>query len=271
MAENNFDLQRLLEKIYNDRGFDFREYRETTLARRLRRRLFARKVDTYTDYAAILDLNPDEYEKLFNDLTINVSSFFRDAEVFKALEETVLPALVNENSNPLRTLRIWCAGCATGQEPYSIAILLHEIPGAEIGRRDITILATDIDNKVLQRAREGVFTEKELQDIRPEYLDRYFVPADTGFSVRPEIRKPVNFERHDLVTDRFHCDMDLIVCRNVLIYFSSALQLRVLQGFHQALQPRGFLLLGKSESLAGRQKELFQALDAKLRLYRKAG
>ena len=155
MTENNLDLQRLLEKIYNDRGFDFREYRETTLARRLRRRLFAWKVDTYTAYATVLDMNPDEYEKLFNDLTINVSSFFRDDDVFKVLKETVLPALVNGNSNPLRTLRIWCAGCATGQEPYSIAILLHEIHGAEIGRRDIAILATDIDNKVLQRAREG--------------------------------------------------------------------------------------------------------------------
>lgn len=262
------ELQRLLEKIYRERGFDFREYRESTLTRRLARRLQARGVQSYAGYARVLDQDPVEYDRLFNDLTINVTGFFRD-EAFKALEEIVLPTLMERKGQPQRCFRIWSAGCATGEEPYSIAMLLLEFLGRDIARRDCSILATDIDTRTLQRAGEGVFGPKALEGIRPEWRDRYFITAGAGSRVRPFIRKLVTFQAHNLVSDPPYCDLDLVVCRNVLIYFTPPLQTRVLKGFHQGLKRGGFLFLGKAETPTAETKGLFRCVDRKARLYRK--
>jgi len=261
-------MQRLLEKMYRERGFDFREYRDTVLTRRLGRRLRATGAETYVDYARVLDQDPVEYERLFKDLTINVTSFFRDQEAFKALEEAVMPALINRGSNRWERLRIWSAGCATGEEPYSIAMLLEHL-GENISRWNVTILATDIDVRVLQRAREGVFTWKEVEGIRPAWRDRYLTAEDDGFSVRPALRRLVTFQRHNLVSDPPYPDLDLLVCRNVLIYFTPALQMRVLKGFHQGLKEGGFLLLGKSEVPQGEAGRLFYCINKKAKLYQK--
>jgi len=260
------DMQNLLEKIYQDRGFDFREYRESTLTRRLGRRLRARGAETYAHYACILDKDPGEYDKLFNDLTINVTGFFRDQAAFKALEESVIPALVRKRA---RDIRIWSAGCASGEEPYSIAMLLMEMLGSEISSRDITILGTDIDIQVLKRAREGVFTPKEVQGILPALLDKYFVSGNKGFHVKPALGRIITFEEHNLVSDFPYREMDLVVCRNVLIYFLPQLQTQVLERFHAGLGKGGFLLLGKAEVPVGKARELFRCVDKKAKLYRK--
>ena len=266
MTENHKGLQCLLEKVYRERGFDFRGYKETTLTRRLARRLRARGAETYADYARVLDQDPAEYDKLFDDLTINVTSFFRDDVAFRALEKVVLPTLITSPPHPLR---IWSAGCATGEEPYSIAMLLLETLGTMVDEFEITIVATDIDAKALDRAQEGLFGPKEVEGIRPAWLDRYFVAEGEGFRVRPALRQLATFEVHSLVSDPPYRDLDLVVCRNVLIYFAPPLQTRVLKGFHEGLKAGGFLLLGKAEVPMGETKGLFQCVDSKAKLYRK--
>ena len=265
MVKDLGGLQSLLEKVYRERGFDFREYKETTLTRRLGRRLHARGAETYTDYARVLDQDPAEYDKLFDDLTINVTSFFRDDAAFQALEEVVLPAL----TSPPRPLRIWSAGCATGEEPYSIAMLLLEILATRVDELEITILATDIDAKALDRAHQGVFGLKEVEGIQPAWLERYFVAEGEAFRVCSALRQVVTFEKHSLVSDPPHRDLDLVVCRNVFIYFTPTLQTRVLKGFHEGLREGGFLLLGKAEVPVGETKGLFQCVDRKAKLYQK--
>jgi chemotaxis methyl-accepting protein methylase len=269
IPEEREELQRLLEKIYRERGFDFREYKETTLTRRLTRRLRARRCQTYAEYARILDQDLSEYDKLFDDLTINVTSFFRDEVAFKALEETVLSSLIDRQKDRQRSVRIWSAGCATGEEPYSIAMLLLEFLGKDIERWNVAIIATDIDKKALQRAHEGLFAQKEVEGIRQAWRDKYFVPENKAFRVLPVVRQMVSFEVHNLVSDQPYFGMDLVVCRNVLIYFTPELQTRVLKGFHKGLTPEGFLLLGKAEVPVGESNRLFHALDSKAKLYRK--
>jgi len=267
VIEEHKEMQGVLEKMYHERGFDFREYRDTTLTRRLGRRLRATGAETYADYTRVLDQDPAEYQRLFEDLTINVTSFFRDQVAFKALKEAVLPTLINRGINRWKCLRIWSAGCATGEESYSIAMLLLEHLGEHISRWNVTILASDIDAKVLQRAREGVFAE--VQGIRPAWRDRYLTAEGDSFSVRPALRRLVTFQRHNLVSDPPYFDLDLVVCRNVLIYFKPPLQMRVLKGFHQGLKEGGFLLLGKSEVPLGQKETFFHCLDSKARLYQK--
>jgi len=266
MTEGGKELQCLLEKVYRERGFDFREYKESTLTRRLGRRLRARGAETYADYAGVLDQDPTEYDKLFNDLTINVTSFFRDDVAFRALEKVVLPTLITSSPHPLR---IWSAGCATGEEPYSIAMLLLEMLGTMVDEFEITIVATDIDAKALDRAQEGLFGPKAVEGIRPAWLERYLVAKGEDFRVRSALRSLVTFEVHALGSDPPYRDLDLVVCRNVLIYFTPTLQTRVLQGFHEGLKAGGFLLLGKAEVPMGETKGLFQCVDRKAKLYRK--
>lgn len=268
MPKGPNELKCLLEKIYRERGFDFREYKKTTLTRRLERRLCARWVKTYAEYAAVLDRDPSEYTRLFDDFTIKVTSFFRDKTVFRALEEVVLPALICQEG---RDLRIWSAGCATGQEPYSIAMLLLERLGQEISEWNINLLGTDIDTKVLNRARSGWFTRTDVEGLHQVFLERYFLPEGGGFCLKPIFQQLVNFEVHNLVSDRPYHGLDLVVCRNVLIYFNPALQIQVLKSFHEGLKEGGFLLLGKAETPAGEVRHLFQCLDTKAKLFRKAG
>lgn len=271
MTKARTQMQSLLTKIYNERGFDFRQYNESTLTRRLDRRLHARGVQTYTDYARVLDKDPSEYEPLFNELTINVTSFFRDKVAFKALEEIVLPALIDRYRDRRGYFRIWSAGCATGQEPYSIAVLLLEALGFGTKRQDITILATDIDAKVLERARKGIFSPTEIEGIRPVWLKAYFVRHNNSFHVQPVVREMASFREHNLTSDQPYYDIDLVVCRNVLIYFTPGLQTDVLKGFHEGLNEEGFLLLGRSEVAVGATRRLFRCVDSKAKLYQKVG
>ena len=265
-------LRHILEKIYRERRLDFREYKEATLIRRLARRMHPHGSRTYAEYASVLDREPAEYGKLFNDLTINVTSFFRDELAYKGLMESVLPALIvkhNKDTSTHKSLRIWSAGCATGQEPYSIAILLLKMLGPDISLWDITILATDIDANALQQAREGSFSAKDVEGIQAEWLNRYLIHKYGNFHIRPALRQLVSFEMNNLANDPPYQDLDLVVCRNVLIYFNTALQIRVLKGFYQGLKEWGFLLLGKAEVPVGETKRLFQIVDKKQKLYQK--
>jgi len=267
MTVDRQELQCLLEQVYRARGLDFREYKETTLTRRLSRRLRARGAKTYAAYAHILERDPIEYDRLFDDLTINVTGFFRDDVAFRALQEMAMSALMSREG---KSMRVWSAGCATGQEPYSIAMLLLERLGSTIRQWDVTVLGTDIDAKALQHAREGVYGPKEVGGVRPAWLDTYFVHVNKGFCVRPALRQLVTFEAHNLVGEPPYQDLDLVVCRNVLIYFTPVLQRRVLKGFHKGLKRGGFLLLGKAEVPVEETRMLFHCMQSSAKLYRKA-
>ncbi|MBI3329997.1 MAG: protein-glutamate O-methyltransferase CheR, partial [Nitrospinae bacterium] len=170
-----------------------------------------------------------------------------------------------------KRIRVWSAGCATGQEPYSIAMLLQERLGSAIRQWDATVLGTDIDAIALQHAREGVYGPKEMEGVPPGWLDTYFVRVNKGFCVRPALRQLVTFEAHNLVGDPPYQDLDLVVCRNVLIYFTPVLQRRVLKSFHTRLKRGGFLLLGKAEVPVEETRLLFHCVQSSAKLYRKAG
>jgi len=241
ISNDDIDFQCLLDMISHKLGFDFREYRQTTL-------------------------KPMEYNRFLNDFLINVTSFFRDEAAFRALEEVVVPALTGKAQ---KSVRVWSAGCSTGQESYSIAILLLNLLNRDHDLWDIRILATDIDAKALEQARQGFFMPKEVEDIPPAWLERYFVFENKGFHVKQELRELVSFETHNLIKDPYYYDMDLIVCRNVIIYFTSSFKERVLNGFHNVLNEGGFLFLGKAEVPMGKTNGFFQCVDIKSKLYRK--
>ena len=264
ITEETKGLISLMEKVYRKRGFDFRGYKESTLTRRLGRRLRARCARTYADYACVLDNDQTEYDRLFNDLTINVTGFFRDELAFNSIETIVLPAFTRKAE---KNIRIWSAGCATGEEPYSIAMLLLETFGAETSQWNIIILGTDIDAKALEKARDGIFYK--VEGIRPAWLERYFYPDKDGFRVKPALKELVTFEEHNLVSDPPYSGLDMVVCRNVLIYLNPMPQAQTIEGFLTALKKGGFLLLGKAEVPVGETKHLFKCLDRKAKLYRK--
>ncbi len=269
MKEERLELQSFLEKIYREGGFDFREYKETTLKRRIGRRLRARGVDTYAGYEHVLSQDPAEYDRLFNDLTINVTSFFRDVAAFEALEKVVLPSVISRNAGTGKAIRIWNAGCATGEEPYSIAIILMEFLGRDMALWDITVMATDIDGRALKQAEDGIFNSGAVKGIQTPWLEKYFLQEKSGFRVQPVLRKSVIFERHDLTGDPPYRNLDLTVCRNVLIYFESPLQTRVFTAFHEGMKDGAFLLLGKSEMPATTTKPMFDCVDTTAKLFRK--
>ncbi len=269
MTKDREALQNLLETIYRKRGFDFREYRESTLIRRIGRRLRATGSADYEQYAGLLDEKPHEYTKLFDDLTINVTQFFRDTQAFTALETVVFPELIHGKDKE-RDIRIWSAGCSTGEEAYSVAVLLLEFLGAEAKMWRIRILGSDLDPKAVHKAKDGFFTRAAVEGLHSKRLEEYFAPEKEGFRVKEVLKRMVSFEEHSLIAAPPCTGQNLVLCRNVLIYFSPILQAQVLKHLHRGLRHGGFLLLGKAEAPGKETKGLFQCVNNKAKLYRKA-
>jgi len=257
----------LLDKVQRERGFDCRQYKVNFLKRRLAVRLRARGVESYREYARLLDV--EEYGKLFEALTINLSYFLRDRTVFEALRDKVLKPLIQEKARlGSRLIRVWSAGCASGEEPYSVAILLSELLGADLENWRISIRATDLDAGALEKARRGVYSEFSFRGADPDYQGRYFAPfSDREYSLKPTIKALVKFEQHDLLADPPPRRLDLILCRNVLIYFSRQQQERLFSIFHEALNERGYLVTGKTEILSPFASKLFEPLDWREHIY----
>ena len=261
------ELDRLLQKLYDERGFDFRDYKKVSLRRRIQKRLDDLKISTYPEYERYLDAHQDEYGKLFETLLINVTEFFRDPEAWKIVEEKVLPDIIARKKKG-DTIRVWSAGCATGEEPYSVGILLAEALGGAIRDYDIKIYATDIDEDALAEARRGVFRPEKLKNVSPERLEKYFSKEDNTYKIDRSIRQMVAFGRQDLTTDAPISHLDLLLCRNVLIYFNVQLQNKLLYRFNFALNQGGYAFFGKSEStLMG--SRLFSVVDQKWRIFKK--
>ncbi|MEG4494663.1 chemotaxis protein CheB [Microcoleus sp. D3_18_C4] len=248
-------------------GVDFTNYKQTTLKRRIHRRMLLYKLERIENYAEYLQNTPAEVTALYHDVLIHVTSFFRDPETFEALSSNVFPAIVQDKS-PKKPIRIWIAGCSTGEEAYSIAICLLEFLAARSTNLPIQIYATDISESAIAIARSGFYTQAQVADISPERLNRFFVQVEGGYQIAKPVRELCVFARQNLISDPPFSRMDLITCRNVLIYLGPPLQKKLLPMFHYGLRPAGFLLLGTSETV-GDFSEFFALFDKKNKIYTK--
>jgi two-component system CheB/CheR fusion protein len=261
-------LNRLFVQLRARTGYDFSDYKRSTISRRLRRRMQVLRVDTVAEYLDLLRADADEAHVLVKDFLISVTNFFRDPDAFEALlAPPHLPRLIEETP-PGRPLRVWVPGCATGEEAYSLAILLCELADALPTPPPIQVFASDIDDEALAVAREGLYPRTIAGDVTAERLARFFRKEAGGYRVSPEVSEKILFAHHDLLEDPPFSRLDLVSCRNVLIYFNRTPQEQAFDTFHYALRDGGLLLLGSSES-AKTFGKLFQVSDAENRIYRR--
>src|SRR5437899_2977476 len=248
-------------------GLDFTLYRQTTIRRRIARRMLIHGVGTLEAYRRYLEEHPSQVQALSNDLLVNVTRFFRDADVFRVLQRSVFPNIIKQRpaDGPIRS---WAPGCATGEEAYSLAIALLECLGDEAATVPIQLFGTDVSETSIAKARAGVYPENIELDVQAARLRRFFVKLDGQYQVRKAVRELCVFAKHNLATDPPFSKMDLIVCRNVLIYLEAELQRRVSSVFHYALKTPGYLMLGVSETL-GPLSDLFSVVDKKYKVYAK--
>ncbi|MCL4501902.1 MAG: PAS domain-containing protein, partial [Deltaproteobacteria bacterium] len=246
-------------------GLDLTYYKHSTIKRRISRRMMLRQVEKLEDYFKYLRQHTEEVKSLYEDILINVTSFFREPEAFEALQKLVFPEILRKRAED-EAIRIWVPGCATGEEAYSLAISLVEFLGDLASKVQIQVFATDVEEMVIDKARQGIYPESISADVSPERLRRFFVKAPGGYQVSKNIRAMCVFARQNLIKDPPFSRLDLISCRNVLIYFGPVLQKKVIPIFHFALKPGSFLLLGKSEALSA-FPELFSLVDKKLKIF----
>ena len=273
IESNTMALDSLLDKVYQDSGHDFREYKRGTVTRRLERRLHATGTRTYLDYMQFLDDHPEEYHRLADDLTIKVSGFFRSPYTFQQVARLVLPELVAyKRKQGERRLRFWSTACARGEEPYSIAILLAEFLGNRRDDFDISIYATDISQQALREAQAGVYPLKDIEGLPDTILESYFRRGE-DYEVRPDIRQMVSFSHFDLTstTKPSFLNLDCIFCCNVLIYLQTQLQERVVNMLYDSLATPGYLILGEVETPTNGLRGKLQCLDSKAKIYKKNG
>jgi two-component system, chemotaxis family, CheB/CheR fusion protein len=266
-AKVDGDVRKLLVLLRNASRADFTYYKSTTIRRRIVRRMLLKKIPSVREYVELLQRDGAELNALYEDILIHVTSFFREAEIFQTLETHVLPNLLEDKTenNPLR---VWVAGCSTGEEAYSIAIAVAEYLGNRVGKIPVQIFATDLSESCVEHARAGVYAASVLADVSTERLNQFFIKYDGKYRVIQSIRDMCTFARQDLTQDPPFSRMDLISCRNVLIYLEPILQKRILGAFHYALNSNGILLLGKSETLSS-FPDLFTVVEKKGRFYRK--
>ena len=261
--EAGSDFESLIEFVRESRGFDFAGYKRTTLVRRVGKRVRLLGLDSFAAYQDYLEVHPDEFALLFGEVLINVTEFFRDPDAWEFLKQTMVEPLAASNSG----IRIWSAGTASGEEAYTAAILFCEALGQDAFLRRVKIYATDVDDEALNRARTG-YTAKEIENLRPELRDRYFELQAGRFMFRSGLRRALIFGRHDLMQDAPISRLDLLICRNTLMYFTAEAQGRILARMHYALNDDGFLFLGRAEMLLT-HSALFVPLDVKERLFTK--
>jgi chemotaxis methyl-accepting protein methylase len=260
------NLDRILMLLRSSTGHDFSLYKRNTIVRRIERRMAAHDIADTEIYARYLKEHPEEVRLLFKELLINVTSFFRDPEAFATLEQEVLPLLLAEKPNDY-VFRVWVAGCSTGEEAYSIAILLREHLSKTRQSFKVQIYGTDIDGDAIAMARAGRYPPNIAQDVPPERLGRFFVKEEGGYRVKKDVREMLVFATQNVIKDPPFTRLDMLSCRNLLIYMEPASQDRILQIFHYALNPLGALFLSPSESI-GNSSELFAPLNRRWKFYR---
>jgi two-component system, chemotaxis family, CheB/CheR fusion protein len=261
------DFITILEQLRKSSGVDFRQYKPNTIHRRALRRTVILKLDSLGEYAKYLKEHPEEGPKLYDDVLIPVTSFFRDFEAFEALKAQVYPAMVKDKGNK-GTIRMWAPGCSTGEETYSLAMTLLEFLGDKATSFQVQIFGTDLNEKGIQKARTGLYRESIADEISPERMQRFFVKVEGGYRVNKAVRDMCVFARQNLANDPPFSQMNLVACRNLLIYIQPALQKKIIPILHYALKPSGFLILGGSESVAA-FPDLFATVDKKHKIYGK--
>jgi two-component system CheB/CheR fusion protein len=264
-GKNGFN--KILALLRRVTGVDFSLYKTNTLRRRVRRRMILNKLDGLEEYAQYLRENAGEVENLYQDILINVTSFFRDPEAFEALKERIFPRIV-ERRAPDEPVRIWVVGCSTGEEAYSIAMAFTEFAGERSDHIPVQIFATDLNQKGVDKARSGLYSKDIAENVSPERLRRFFTEAEVGYQVSKPLRDMCVFARQNVTADPPFSRMDLISCRNLLIYLDPVLQKQVLPLLHYALKPAGVLWLGSSET-TGVSSNLFEPEDKRHRFYSK--
>jgi len=261
-------FQQLLEYLRTTRGFDFTGYKPSSLISRIGKRMHMLRIDGFPQYQDYLEVHPEEFGELFNYMLINVTSFFRDPQIWRYVAEEVVPAIAERTQE--RPVRIWSAGCASGEEAYTLAMLLAERLGRDAFVDNVKIYATDVDEEALAEARAAKYVRAKMDGVPEDLGARYFEPVGNGhqFVFDKELRRSVIFGRHNLVADAPISRIDLLACRNTLMYLNAETQAHVLNNFHFALNGDGYLLLGKAEMLFTKEKS-FLAVDLKRRIFRK--
>ncbi len=264
LAEGESAMPAIFRLLRTATGVNFKQYKQATLNRRILRRMVLCKLENIDDYVTYLREHSAEVQALYEDILIHVTSFFRDPNAFKALSTKVFPNITNQGADV--PIRIWVAGCSTGEEAYSLAMCLLEYLDNQPIKPPIQIYATDISDRAIDTARAGFYKHSAVADVSPERLQRFFLPVDGGYRIGKSIREMCVFARQNICSDPPFSKLDLISCRNVLIYLGAALQKKILPTFHYGLKPTGFLMLGSSET-TGDSSDLFTAVDKKQKIY----
>ncbi|MBL7858832.1 MAG: PAS domain-containing protein [Cyclobacteriaceae bacterium] len=262
---NNPDLKIILNLLHKTTGVDFGVYKMNTIKRRIIRRMLLYKLTTLKQYAKLLTQKNEETDILYQDLLINVTSFFRDTDTHKYLKENIFPKLLKRKKEG-ESLRIWVPACATGEEAYSIAMILLEIQGSQTTNTPVQIFATDLSGFAISKARLGVYTKQELETVSPKRIQRFFTKADGSFRVNKAVRDMCVFAQHNILSDPPFSRLDFISCCNLFIYLDTAAQNKVINTFHYALNKDGFLMLGKSENIS-KSARLFTSSNKKFKVF----
>src|SRR6185437_8112623 len=266
--KDELSLHQLIEELANNRNLDLRGYKTTTLERRIRKRMAAVNTRSYSEYLDWVHENAGEVDSLLNTILINVTGFFRDPGAWEALHTSVLPNMLRR-LKPGESFRAWSAACASGEEAYSLAILVSDLLREKLSDYDIKIYATDIDEEALTIARRGEYSADALRRVRPEWVERYF-SGRTRLRINREQRRLLIFGRSNLMLDAPISHCQLIICRNLLIYFDNVTQKAILSRMHYALETGGILFLGKAESKLS-ESHLFRPLNVRWRLFQRLG
>ncbi|MBI9092985.1 MAG: protein-glutamate O-methyltransferase CheR [Desulfobacterium sp.] len=273
----NNELKRILCYLNEKHGLDFFGYRASMVQRRVGQRFLFTKCKNYDEYYAYLLENPDELNNLIDALTINVSRFFRNSLAFEYMADRILPAICHRKKETGdHSLRVWSAGCSMGEEAYSIAILVHEFLKEETLKLGVNIFATDIDGKILEKAQQAVFPFESMKDVKFRFLKKYFSFTENAFQLMPEIRDRVLFSVYDLLDNKSSVpsesifgDFDMVLCRNVLIYFNTAYQDKIFDKLYRALTQHGYLVLGEAEIPSPKYERYFRRVNDCCHIYQK--
>lgn len=264
------DFVALKKHIYSVTALDCDQYKDPYLQRRFSVRMRVTQTHTYDDYVNFLKHTPSEYDELLRDLTINVTQFFRDNYVFKAIEEETLPLLIYEKVMAQKSgINIWSAGCSSGEEPYTLAIIMRELLGDDMGSFKLKILGTDIDEECMESAKMGAYLPRQMTNVPKPYLEKYFSFDGSKYQLCQDILDMVEFKYLDLFQDSAGKNWDLILCRNVVIYFTKDMQERLYMNFYNALNDGGYFIMGNTESLVGEASHSFVQIKSRERIYRK--
>ncbi|WP_020678208.1 CheR family methyltransferase [Geopsychrobacter electrodiphilus] len=260
------DFAEIRDILFAGRGFDLDGYKDRCIKRRIALRIRTLGYGNASDYIRLLTLQEKEQGELLEAITIHVSQFFRNPTTFTVLEKTILPLLLKKRRGQVGGLRVWSVGCAGGEEPYSIALLCDELCGPE---DQVSIIGSDVSADILKRAKAGLYEAHRLVEVPASVLHQYFTQEGLNYRLQSRICAKVRFIRHDILQDRHFPRADLILCRNMLIYFSRQEQERILRSLAATLAPEGLLVLGRAETLVNDCRELFTCVDPAERIYRK--